>query len=339
MTLFIRRTLHSLLRVVVEQPCSLRRNAALNKKLKGVSAGTGSSGIESSSVCQHFSTSSSTTSSISTHPLKQAVKLSYDVIEGSPEISPIIILHGVFGSKSNWSTLTKKIHKETQATVIAADLRNHGNSEHGDGMTLEVMRDDLLMLIRDELQIDHCTLIGHSLGGRVAMVTALSQPHLIEKLVVVDVSTVSSKSIFNFQQFISAMKSVQFNQNTSLYENRKSAGKELETVITEAGILQFILTNVIEREGCIQWRFNLHGLDTGLQDILKELPTIDATYNGPVLFVKGGKSQYIRKEHLPAIKQFFPTAAISTVEGAGHFVHSEKPKQFLETVVPFLKSS
>ncbi|XP_038054830.1 protein ABHD11-like [Patiria miniata] len=271
---------------------------------------------------------------------KRAVKLAYNVVGPASltDNSPVVILHGLFGSKSNWATFAKKIHRETQRTIFTVDVRNHGNSEHGDGMGTEAMRDDLLMLMRNELRLDRCILIGHSLGGRIAMVTALSKPHLIDKLVVVDVSPVPTGSAFQIPEFIAAMKAVEFDQSVSLAQNRKNAGKQLQAVIKDVGLLQFILTNVTERDGVCQWRLNLDGLEAGIPDLHADLPTFNNTYDGPVVFIRGSRSNYIRMDHLPAMKKLFPTATIATVEGAGHFVHSEKPREFLETVAPFLRS-
>ncbi|XP_022106071.1 protein ABHD11-like [Acanthaster planci] len=271
---------------------------------------------------------------------KRSVKLAYDVIgpESSTSITPIVILHGLFGSKNNWATLAKKINRETQQTIFTVDVRNHGDSERGEGMGLTAMRDDLLILLKNDLQVERCILIGHSLGGRIAMVTALSEPQLIDKLVVVDVSPVRTEGVYQFPEFISAMKAVQFDQSVSLSQNRKHAGQQLQSVITDMGLLQFILTNVVERDGRCQWRFHLDGLEAGIQDILAELPTCHTRYDGPVIFIRGGRSSYVRVENLPAIKMLFPTATITTVEGAGHFVHSEKPAEFMQAVVPFLRS-
>ena len=200
-------------------------------------------------------------SRIPKHILKQIsrnIHIHKDVINGSN--GQIIIAHGMLGSSGNWSSLSRRIAKETGKSVITFDARNHGLSEHTKTMNYPEMAEDMKNLITEPKAI----LVGHSMGGRTAMYLALKYPQLVEKLAIVDVSPVNidfdatSSTEWNMSHFFYAMKAVEFPENSTVFQARKAADAQLAKRIQDPGLRAWLLMNVYQdSDGVIRWRVNL----------------------------------------------------------------------------------
>ncbi|XP_050409251.1 protein ABHD11 [Patella vulgata] len=261
------------------------------------------------------------------------VKLSYtEYGKGNSSKKPLIVLHGLFGSKSNWHSLAKKLALDGRK-VIAVDSRNHGESEHSSVMNYDVMATDMETLL-DNLNLSKVVLLGHSMGGKVVMTTALKHPERVEGLIVVDVSPTLSSSM-GLENYAKKMRDIRINQGSTLSEARKDVDCQLKSVVQSPGVRQFLLTNLIEEEGYYKWRLNLDAIIGNFQQIL-EFPEYNNTFDRSTLFIGGAKSEFIRGETTPEIHRLFPKYSIEMVQDAGHWVHSEKPREFLEIVKTFL---
>ncbi|XP_072043369.1 sn-1-specific diacylglycerol lipase ABHD11-like [Amphiura filiformis] len=268
------------------------------------------------------------------------VKLAYDVLEGDPghDSSPIVILHGLFGSKNNWSSLAKKMNLELGRTVVAVDARNHGESEHNDEMSYEAMSQDIVNLIKNELKVEKCTLIGHSMGGKTAMYTAITQPSVVDSLLVVDIAPCPSpSSAMNIEAYMTTLMKIKFDNSLTLSQVRRNVATQIVEHLPDmdASLRYFMSTNVVQRGDEFAWRINLKAILDHREDI-GGFPEVNKTYNGITEFVGGSKSEYIGPKTLPDIKRLFPEAIIRSISGAGHWVHSDNPQEFLEVVRPFL---
>lgn len=249
---------------------------------------------------------------------------------------PAIIMHGLLGSKNNWNSLSKTIHSKTQHKIIAIDARNHGDSPHTPEFNYPCLVEDVNCLMKD-LSIPKINAIGHSLGGRTMMFFALKYPHLVNSLVVVDISPVrTSPAILEMSQLFNAMLTVKLEDNIPLSKARKDVDTQLSKIIPDIYVRQFLLTNLVEIEGgTYKWRVNLESLMNNFPEIVNFKPP-QASYKGPVLFIGGSNSTFLRPDDHDEILKLFPQAEFNYVEGAGHWVHSEKPIEFLNLVCDFL---
>ncbi|XP_043278544.1 protein ABHD11-like isoform X2 [Venturia canescens] len=273
---------------------------------------------------------------------------SYESTHGSektnvtkPTLAPVIIMHGLFGSKNNWNTLAKVIHQRTNRKVIAVDARNHGESPHSSLMSYPDMAEDVIKLL-ESLELGKAILIGHSMGGGTMMYTALNYPERIEKLIVVDFSplirTRNTKGLSEMGQIFDAMLSAEIKNGLPLSESRKLVDRQLTKIIHSETLRQFLLMNLVEYEpGKLKWRVNLPVLAEKFSNHIAKFPLKGSEqYTGPTLFIGGGRSDYIKKEDHPSIKKLFPRAEIRYIDGAGHWVQSEKPAEFLDMTVHFI---
>jgi len=270
------------------------------------------------------------------------IHINKEIIKGDVP-GQIIIAHGMLGSLSNWSSLSRRIAKETGKTVITFDARNHGMSEHNPSMSYQDMSQDMKNLITEE----KATLIGHSMGGRTCMYLALKWPELVEKLVVVDVSPVNvtfdvtDATEWNMAHFFYAMKAVQFPQNTTISQARKAADAQLAKRISNPGLRSWLLMNVYQnQDGTIGWRVNLDIVLEAFEKFIRTFPNDEFSeeqkYIGPTSFIGGELSEYIPVTDHPDILEKFPNAKFEYIEGAGHWVHSQKPNEFLKVLLKFL---
>lgn len=240
----------------------------------------------------------------------------------------LIILHGFLGSLDNWHTLATDWSK-SDITVYAVDQRNHGKSPHTNTHAIADMVNDLYNFMQ-QLHIEKSIILGHSMGGKVAMQFALSYPMHTQKLIVADMSPRAYKH--GHDDVFNAIKSVELIHIRS----RKEAEESMKTFLGDFGTRQFVLKNLERNEdGGYKWKFNLETLYKDYENILLETNS-NNTYNGPVLFLKGGLSQYIREQDEVMIKKIFPHAEIAIIEEAGHWLHAEKPKAFYEFVLNFI---
>ncbi|XP_063059049.1 sn-1-specific diacylglycerol lipase ABHD11 isoform X2 [Engraulis encrasicolus] len=264
------------------------------------------------------------------------VNLTYDVFDGKGDKTPLVFLHGLFGSKSNFQSIAKSLVQRTDRKVLTIDARNHGKSTHSPVLTYEAMTNDLTQLLA-QLRIGKCILIGHSMGGKVAMTTALTQPALVERLVVVDISPAPTAPLTNFPTYIQAMKDVKVPSNVPRSTARRLAEDQLRDYVKERSVRQFLLTNLIEEEGQYSWRINLEAIANHLGDI-KDFPKFNNSYEGPTLFLGGTNSAYISSEDYPEIQRLFPCADIQYIPDASHWIHADKPLDFISSLVAFLQS-
>jgi esterase len=242
--------------------------------------------------------------------------------------SPVLVLHGLFGSGRNWASVCQKLAASHR--VFALDLRNHGASGWSDEMSYAALAKDVAALVRAR-DLGRVALVGHSMGGKVAMVLALTRPELVARIVVVDVAPATYEPVL--LSYVQAMRAI----DLAGVRRRSDAEAGLESTVPDPAERGFLLQNlVLDRDGA-RWRINLPALEQALPAIssFPELPA-SARYDGPALFVAGERSNYVRPEHEVAIRCLFPRAEIVRIAGAGHWVHAEQPKAFLETVAPFL---
>lgn len=253
------------------------------------------------------------------------VELAYRETGDGP---PLLVMHGLFGSGTNWRSIAKELAAERR--VFTLDLRNHGNSPHADHMDYRSMAEDVSSFM-DRQGLERAALIGHSMGGKTAMQLALNAPRRVECLIVVDIAPVVAEE--DHTPYISAMQ----NMDPAQLTRRSDADAELAAAIPEAGARSFLLQNLVSEGGRFRWRLNLDAIEACLPELADfPDPPADATYTGPTLFVRGAASPYVRAEHTALIKRLFPRAEIRSVDGAGHWVHVDKPREFLALVRDFL---
>lgn len=217
--------------------------------------------------------------------------LSYNLLDGDATLPAIVLLHGLFGSKTNFNSLAKAMVQRTGRRVLTVDARNHGDSPHSPDASYEAMSQDLQGLL-PQLGLLPCVLVGHSMGGKTAMLLALQRPDVVERLVVVDISPVGTTPGSYLGNFIAAMKAVDIPEKIPHSRARKLADEQLSSVVKEASIRQFLLTNLVEVNGRFSWRVNLDALAGQLDKILT-FPQQLESYPAPTLFLLGGNSPYV----------------------------------------------
>jgi esterase len=241
--------------------------------------------------------------------------------------SPVVVLHGLFGSSRNWMTAARRLASEHR--VIAADLRNHGTSPHTETMSYPEMAGDVYETITD-LGFGPVALIGHSMGGKTAMLAALQHPEVVDRLVVVDAAPVAYPPAF--VAYAQAMRAA----NLTSVHRRADVEKQLVEAVPEAGTRAFLLQNLILDDSGVRWRPNLPAIEAALPAISGWPADVTGSYDGPTLFVYGGKSDYVRPEHRDTILRYFPHTKFAEIPEAGHWVHAERLDDFLAAVTPFL---
>lgn len=242
---------------------------------------------------------------------------------------PLLIIHGLFGSADNWRTLSKKLAE--QYRVIAVDLRNHGRSPHVDGMSYDAMAADVLALL-DKLGLEKAHILGHSMGGKVAMQLALNQPERLEKLIVADIAPVEYGH--GHDDVLAALYAV---QNAGGAASRKEADTMMAEHLETLGVRQFLSTNLEKKEnGKLGWRVGLDQINADYDSVV-EAPT-GQPFAGPSLFIRGELSHYVEDSYLPQVAALFPQNQLITMAGCGHWLHAEKPMDFLAYVQTFLDS-
>ncbi|XP_055462322.1 protein ABHD11 [Psammomys obesus] len=260
--------------------------------------------------------------------------LSYTLLDGEATLPAVVFLHGLFGSKTNFNSIAKAMVKRTGRRVLMVDARNHGTSPHSPDASYEAMSQDLQGLL-SQLGLVPCVLVGHSMGGKTAMLLALQRPDIVDRLVAIDISPVGTTPGSYLGNFIAAMKAVHVPEKVPHSQARKLADEQLTSLVKDPGIRQFLLTNLVEVNGHFSWRLNLDTLAQHLDKILT-FPELRESYRGPTLFLLGGNSRYVQPSHHPEIRRLFPQAQIQTVPNAGHWVHSDKPQDFMDAVCSFL---
>lgn len=252
---------------------------------------------------------------------------------------PIVILHGLYGSSDNWVSIAKQFG--LQYRVIIVDQRNHGNSPHGNSHTYNDLADDLYFLVR-KLELQQFYLIGHSMGGRVAMLFQTLFPNFVKALIVVDVAPWSYSGVdlwfkqsFNeHKSIVKAMLKLPLNK----IQSRMEADKELSTFIISDKLRQFLLKNLKRnKQGLFFWSINLPAIEKYLEGLILGVD-VDSRLveNLDVLFIKGDNSDYIPVNRLAEIQEIYPKAQCVIIENAGHWLHAEQPERFVDEVLEFL---
>lgn len=241
---------------------------------------------------------------------------------------PLIILHGYFGMGDNWKSHAKNLSQDFQVHLV--DQRNHGRSFHSDEFSYELMAEDLKTYF-DSKNIEKAIVLGHSMGGKTAMLFAVEHPELVEKLVIADIAPKHYPP--HHHTIIDALNSVDF----STLKLRTEIDTILQKSIKEEGIRQFLLKNVYRKTKTeMAFRFNLDSLTENNPEVGQALPSF-TTYNGNVLFLRGQKSNYILDEDVGLITAHFENVKIETVSNAGHWLHAENPVEFYNKLIHFLK--
>ncbi|MCY4265394.1 MAG: alpha/beta fold hydrolase [Gammaproteobacteria bacterium] len=244
----------------------------------------------------------------------------------------LLVLHGLFGSHTNWGWHNR--HLASNHAVFGLDLRNHGDSPHSNLLNYPVMAEDIRQFMAQQ-GLGQCAILGHSMGGKVAMQLALETPHLVNRLVVVDIAPAGyPQSADGHQRIISGLRSL----DLASLSSRGEADIQLGKVIEDSSTRQFLLTNLVRNRRGVsgyQWRLNLDAIESSYQN-LRSWSSPGKPFDGPCLFIKGGNSDYIKPQHKNEILNQFPSAEIKIITGAGHWVHAEKPRTLHRVVADFL---
>ena len=244
----------------------------------------------------------------------------------TPDHSSIIILHGIFGTSDNWQTFGKALSEHYQ--VFLVDLRNHGHSPHSDQFDYPAMADDLKEFV-EQHTLGKPTILGHSMGGKVAMFFAIQHPDLLSKLIVIDIAPRAYP--VHHQSALAGLGAV----DIAAIQSRQEAEEQMEPHVPEIGVRQFLLKNLKRAHSGFAWKLNLPVIRDNIEAVGMEVPE-DTVFEQPTLFVRGEKSDYVKDEDEESIKRIFPAARIITIKGAGHWIHAEQPKPLLEEVSHFL---
>ncbi len=250
--------------------------------------------------------------------------------DGQPaESAPtVVLLHGLFGSYDNLGVVARALY--TDFDVISVDLPNHGRSPRSSEFNYASMSQNLLALL-DELEVEQFALLGHSMGGKVAMQLAIDHPERVSKLIVADIAPVAYEPKHN--EVIEALNQVDLSSITG----RKDADTCLAQYISEAGVRSFLLKSLFRDDLGFHWRFDLKLITQCYPEVAKGLNG-NGHYLGPTIFIKGGDSNYITAEHKALITQYFPNSKAHIISDAGHWLHAQKPEHFNRIAARFLLS-
>ena len=245
------------------------------------------------------------------------------ITHGQPtDLPPLVIVHGLFGSARNWGVIAKRLADRRQ--VVAVDLRNHGASPWFDTHSYHDMADDLGRTLDGLGPVD---LVWHSMGGKAAMVLALTRPERVNRLLVADIAPVPYGH--TQMQYIDAMRRV----DLARVERRADAAAQLADHGVDPALQSFFTQSLDLREK--RWQLNLDALADHMPHILS-FPDISGAYDAPTLFLSGGKSDYVQREHRPRIRELFPAARFARLPNAGHWLHAEEPRAFEASVRAFM---
>ncbi|WP_417719597.1 alpha/beta fold hydrolase [Salipiger sp.] len=236
---------------------------------------------------------------------------------------PLVIVHGLYGSARNWGVIAKRLSDERR--VIAVDQRNHGDSGWTDSHSYPDMAADLAEVI-DTLG-GRADVLGHSMGGKAAMVLALTRPERVGRLIVADIAPVTYGH--TQMHYIDAMRSV----DLSTVEKRSDANDQLLRSVDDPSLCSFFTQSLDLKAR--RWKLNLDTLAAEMDKILS-FPEVSGRFDGPALFLSGSESNYVLPEHRDRIRALFPAAKFARIPGAGHWLHAEKPREFEAAVRAYL---
>jgi esterase len=252
------------------------------------------------------------------------MKLAFKVVGKG---DPLVILHGLLGSADNWRSMSRRLGAHYQ--VFALDLRNHGRSPHSDILDYDVMAADVREFMEQQA-LRRIMLLGHSMGGKVAMQFAIEYSEQVDRLIVVDIAP---KAYEPSQRYLlKAMRSL----DLSRYKSFADVDAALAPEVSSESLRKFLIKNLARDEnGRLRWKLHLEVIDRNYDKLLRGLGA-ERRFDKPTLFIRGGRSNYIGDDDASLIRQMFPQAEIVTLPEAGHWVHVDAPEEFFQTVVNFL---
>lgn len=242
---------------------------------------------------------------------------------------PLIILHGLFGSLKNWRFLSPRLGVFCQ--VFALDLRNHGDSPHDGAMSYQLLAEDVREFMKQR-ELSTSNVLGHSMGGRVAMELAFEYPECVDRLIVLDVAP--RPYSVNIGLILDALETLDLDS----YQSRKQVDEALKPYLRDRTLRQFLLTNLKrDQQNNFTWRMNLQAIRANYEKMSK---TWDPSkkFIKPTLFITGEKSDYVTRDDLPLISQVFAESKVQSLAKAGHWVHDDQPEECLELIKNFLVS-
>ncbi|KAI1286111.1 Protein ABHD11 [Halotydeus destructor] len=274
------------------------------------------------------------------------VKLSSLTVKGEADLAPVIVCHGLFGNKFNWKGLSRQISERTGRTVHSVDMRNHGESSFSDNGSILAMAADLKKFC-DEVGSERSTFIGHSMGGRVVYQFAYLYPDNVEKIVGVDISPLqglSPSTASGLLQYVNAMQHgielPDLLNVSTLHAARKKVGQFISSVVPDQFVRDFLLMNLMkDGNGRLSWKFNLDTLRKVLaKNGLNEMHHLPGQkVDCPVLIIYGEKSTFVKASDRKLILDIMPKASLVEVKDASHYLHAEKPAEFVDCVAAFVK--
>jgi len=247
-----------------------------------------------------------------------ALNLAHESVGSGP---PLLVLHGLFGASSNWRAVARQL--AATHTVLCVDQRNHGASPWADSMDYAEMADDVLQLM-NRLGLQDCAVMGHSMGGKTAMALALRHPARVRRLVVVDIAPVSYADTLT--PFAEAMRGI----DVLAAASRAEVQRRLQHAVPDAGMVAFLMQNLVSHNDHFDWRINLPGISTAMPQLCAfpgEL--LGARYDGPLTVIAGADSSYVKRRDGADFRPMFTHLRVEVVAGAGHWVHADDPAAFL----------
>lgn len=248
------------------------------------------------------------------------------------EGQPLIILHGLFGMLDNWQTLARQFAEHFSVYIV--DQRNHGKSPHDKEMDYYILAEDIANFIEQQ-DFESACVLGHSMGGKTAMQLAMDYTNKVDKLVVVDIAPKNYPAGHDniFEAF--------FSIDLESIDNRKEADEQMQKVIKDFGIRQFLLKNLYrDKESKYHWKANIETIQEVYPAIIENSVGPFQQFDNPTLFIKGGNSErYIEMDDWATISTHFSDAKLEIIEDAGHWVHAEKPKELFTLVLDFLNDT
>ncbi len=253
------------------------------------------------------------------------LKLNHRILGNGP---PMVMLHGLFGSMENLGGIARLLTDHFELHML--DLRNHGRSPHHPQMTYACMAEDVHHYM-ESAGIERAHVLGHSMGGKTAMQLALTYPERMDHVIVADIAPVQYPPHHN-----GILKGLSLIDPSTL-QSRQHADDLLKPYVAEVPIRQFLLKNLVKQgAGGFQWRMNLEVINSQYQQIMAGQHSTQP-FTGPLLFIKGGKSDYIQPQHREHTAKLFPNAAVKIIPNTGHWLHAEKPELFTRVVKRFLQ--
>jgi pimeloyl-ACP methyl ester carboxylesterase len=238
--------------------------------------------------------------------------------------APVLLLHGLFGSATNWRSIARALGD--RHAVHALDLRNHGASPWADTMDYREMADDVRAFL-DRHGIDQAAVLGHSMGGKVAMALALTQPERVRCLIVADIAPVAYAD--SLSPFADAMRGIDLMSAAS----RTDIQRQLQSLLPDPSVAPFLAQNLVSRNEHFDWRINLGAISASVQELAGFPDELRARrYERPVAVIAGAASNYVRERDASEFAPMFPNATVEFIQNAGHWVHADQPRIFVERV-------